>query len=320
MKAIDAIARTVLYEGLRLYPYRETSLKNQRCFLIGTIPPGGDAHTECLVLDAKDNASFAITVRFIDIPNAKERVITLPPLRLEQQIEHPIDVAPFHGRVIARSQGDVVLVTIENHSSGDHGLGAAHVVLSATNARFVALSELPLHVQQAQRGLWPILIDDHHVLASPIILSDRPTIAPESQAGDLMDATEIEEILSLRIRTLTAEEQVEARKSDVTRAIVDRALALTPEQLDRLHGGTFRSEFAVGDRVILRPHAARRADALDLLLKGMEATVAAIETTDLGEAMYSVTIDKDPGKDLGERGFPGHRFFFRGDEMEKRSR
>ena len=48
------------------------------------------------------------------------------------------------------------------------------------------------------------------VLSSPIILYDHPAVAPESQ-GDLFDATEIDEILALRVLTLTDEEKAEAR-------------------------------------------------------------------------------------------------------------
>ena len=48
------------------------------------------------------------------------------------------------------------------------------------------------------------------MLASPIILYDYPQIAPES-AGDLFDGTEIDEILSLRILTLTDDEKREMR-------------------------------------------------------------------------------------------------------------
>ena len=40
------------------------------------------------------------------------------------------------------------------------------------------------------------------MLSSPIILYDYPKIAPES-AGDLFDGTEIDEILSLRIQTMS---------------------------------------------------------------------------------------------------------------------
>ena len=51
------------------------------------------------------------------------------------------------------------------------------------------------------------------MLASPIILYDDPKIAPES-AGNLFDSTEIDEILSLRILTLTDQEKLEIRQSD----------------------------------------------------------------------------------------------------------
>jgi hypothetical protein len=44
--------------------------------------------------------------------------------------------------------------------------------------------------------------------SSPIILYDYPQIAPESP-GNLFDSTEIDEILSLRILTLTDEEKRE---------------------------------------------------------------------------------------------------------------
>ena len=44
------------------------------------------------------------------------------------------------------------------------------------------------------------------LLASPIILYDHPAIAPESP-GDLFDALEIDEILTLRTMTLTEDEK-----------------------------------------------------------------------------------------------------------------
>ena len=60
------------------------------------------------------------------------------------------------------------------------------------------------------------------VLSSPIILYDHPAVAPES-AGDLFDATEIDEILALRVMTLTDDEKAEARGTDrAAAAIVDR--------------------------------------------------------------------------------------------------
>jgi hypothetical protein len=89
---------------------------------------------------------------------------------------------------------------------------------------------------------WPVLVgaeDEFDVLlASPIILYDRPSVAAES-AGDLFDATEIDEILTLRIMTLTEEEKREARATDPrAAAILDRCDDMPAEIFERLHGAT----------------------------------------------------------------------------------
>ena len=74
------------------------------------------------------------------------------------------------------------------------------------------------------------------VLASPIILYDHPAVAPES-AGALFDSTEIDEILTLRVLTLTEEEKAAARATDAhAGAIIDRCEQMAPEELQRLHG------------------------------------------------------------------------------------
>ena len=76
------------------------------------------------------------------------------------------------------------------------------------------------------------------MLSSPIILYDYPQVAAES-AGNLFDGTEIDEILTLRILTLTDEEKEQARKTDErARRILDRTESLTVEQLAKLHGAT----------------------------------------------------------------------------------
>ena len=60
------------------------------------------------------------------------------------------------------------------------------------------------------------------VLGSPIILYDYPEIAEES-AGALFDSTEIDEILTLRVMTMTDAEKAEARATDPRAAeIIDR--------------------------------------------------------------------------------------------------
>lgn len=124
-------------------------------------------------------------------------------------------------------------------------LVGAHLLLSVDGGRFVSLLDPPEFAQAAvagcsNRGLWPVLVGDEDrrnvILASPVTLYDFPTIAPES-AGELCDSTEIDEILTLRVLTLTDEEKREARSTDPrAAAIVERADSMPPEMLDRLHG------------------------------------------------------------------------------------
>ncbi|MFQ6142446.1 hypothetical protein ACLMNJ_05125 [Streptomyces seoulensis] len=74
------------------------------------------------------------------------------------------------------------------------------------------------------------------LLSAPIILPDHPQIAPESP-GDLHDAGEIDEILTLRTMLLTDEEKAEARATDPRAAeIIDRVDSMPPEVFARLHG------------------------------------------------------------------------------------
>jgi hydrogenase maturation protease len=73
-------------------------------------------------------------------------------------------------------------------------------------------------------------------------------------------------------------------------------------------------ELRAGSRVRLRPHAGR--DVLDLALAGRTARIAALEQELDGLTHVAVTLDDDPGRDLGEGRYPGHRFFFAPDELE----
>jgi hypothetical protein len=74
------------------------------------------------------------------------------------------------------------------------------------------------------------------------------------------------------------------------------------------------SEVRAGDRVRLCPRG--RADILDLVLRGKAATVEAIEQDFDGRVYLAVTVDDDPGRDLGELRQSGHRFFFFPEEVE----
>ncbi len=69
-----------------------------------------------------------------------------------------------------------------------------------------------------------------------------------------------------------------------------------------------------GSRVLLRPRAG--GDVMDLALAGKGAVVEGIDADLDGNLHVAVTVDDDPGRDLGEKRQPGHRFFFSLDEVE----
>ena len=129
-----------------------------------------------------------------------------------------------------------------------YSLISAHTVLGINKGEFISLLESPAEFRDAasacrNEGTWPVLAGDagqrDTMLSSPIIFYDYPAIAPESP-GDLFDSTEIDEILTLRVMTMSDQEKLEARRiDDRARRILERADLLDPEQFSKLHG-TFR--------------------------------------------------------------------------------
>jgi len=121
----------------------------------------------------------------------------------------------------------------------------AHLLLVAEGAEFVSLLDPPDGLAEAagrceQHRCWPVLAGPRGsarvVLGSPIILYDHPEVAEQS-AGELFDSTEIDEILTLRVMTLTDQEKAEARATDPRAAqIIDRCEQMTPQQMQQLHG------------------------------------------------------------------------------------
>ncbi len=83
-------------------------------------------------------------------------------------------------------------------------------------------------------------------------------------------------------------------------------------KLECVHVGP--CEIRAGDRVRLRPRGG--ADIMDLALAGMTANVESIEQDFEGCIYLAVTVDDDPGRDLGVLKQPGHRFFFLPEEVE----
>ncbi|HEX6931583.1 MAG TPA: hypothetical protein VF162_05545 [Streptosporangiaceae bacterium] len=147
-------------------------------------------------------------------------------------------------------------VRIENHSLPaapplkredglTHALIAAHALIWVPGGTFLSMTDPPEWAAGAVAaceniGTWPVLAGPPDrrdlVLSSPVILYDHAEVAPES-AGDLFDATEIDEILTLRTLALTDEEKRAARATDPKAAeLMDRLDGMPPQMFGRLHG------------------------------------------------------------------------------------
>ncbi len=235
---------------------------------------------------------------------------------------------------------------------------SAHLLLGVEGGLFISLLEPPPEYEAeaarcVNRGVFPVLTGQagscSFMLCSPIILYDYPHIAPES-SGDFFDSTEIDEMLALRLLTLSDKEKEEIRGGDpCAAAILDRTEILPGEHLLKLHGAVrglcpaepnlssqaharidqwnpFEEhpplesvrisgvDVCRGDPVRLRP--ARQADILDMAMSGKRAFVEAIEQDFEGRVQLAVVLDDDPGKDMGLMRQAAHRFFFTPEEIE----
>lgn len=354
---VESVADAVLHEGLMLYPYRPSALKNRQRWNFGVLfPPRfcaqaangdrADLQIECLA-EGDAETRVAVKIRFMqccDGEETVERTVAPAPLSVRDIGRSPhhhdfsfgvvrgrleISAHPVDERV---SKLSVVIANMTPFDVGtrDEALACAllscHALLSIERGAFFSMVEAPpalLALANCQNaGVWPVLVGAEgardRMLASPIILYDYPRIAPQSPAA-MFDGTEIDELLSLRIQTLTPEEKAELRRHPRTAALLDRVDSLANDELAALHGTWNRPavnavQLEPGDAVILRPK--RRADIFDLALAGRRATVSSIERDFEDRVHVCVTVDDDPGRDLGLEGKPGHRFFFDLDEVE----
>jgi hypothetical protein len=272
---------------------------------------------------------------------------------------------PLHGRVTVSAEpvgSELCRLTarIENTTSCEpceitdrnraqrRALASTHTILAVHGGHWVSLMDPPADLRQAaascdNQGTWPVLVGEagstNTLLSSPIILYDNPQIAPESP-GDFFDGTEIDEMLTLRILTMTDEEKREMAATEPrARKLLERTEAMTPVEIGRLHGvlrnprglsdnawsgiddkprlASVRvagAELTIGDRVRLDPKG--RADIMDLVLKDRVAVIEAIECDFEDRVHLAVTIADDPGRELGFGHMPGHRFFFGPDEVQ----
>ena len=122
---------------------------------------------------------------------------------------------------------------------------STHAILSVQYGEFVSLLDPPEHLRAAALqcrniGNFPVLIGENGtrdmMLCSPILLYDYPQIAPES-AGDFFDATEMDEMLTLRVTALTESEKEAMRMAGAqARDLLDRTERSVRQQLARTHG------------------------------------------------------------------------------------
>ena len=230
--------------------------------------------TECLVCGGP-RTTLEVRVRFLQVlagswQNAVERTVAIDKVDLgagencRQAFRFPIEGGDefIEGSIAVTARAIeeglfCVAVEVTNESSFNppqgisrddvlpYSLAAAHTILAVRDGTFVSLLDPPEQLREAvagcrNQGTWPVLAGDPgqsgFLLSSPIILYDYPQIAPESP-GDLFDGAEIDEILTLRILTLTDEEKREVRNGDErARRILERTETLPQEHLMKLHG------------------------------------------------------------------------------------
>ncbi|MBI2699250.1 hypothetical protein [Mycobacterium gordonae] len=233
-----------------------------------------------------------------------------------------------------------------------------HVIAEVVGGEFVSLLEPPATAADAvsrcsHHRCFPVLAGPQGthdmLLISPIILYDHPEVAEQSSTA-LFDCTEIDEILTLRVMTMTDEEKAQARATDPRAAqIIDQCDAMSAEDMGRLHGvlrdphraaglvpeipdgvdwwdpladNAVRPDVdavlvhgvrvARGSRVVLRPR--RNADAQDIFVAGKTARVTSVHEDVEGNAHVAVVVEDDPAADLHD--WYGRYLYFSPDEIE----
>ncbi|GAA4837894.1 hypothetical protein [Saccharopolyspora rosea] len=155
-----------------------------------------------------------------------------------------LDVPAYRLRIRTENTAPPIGADASRDTALRHALVATHTLVGGRGTTFLSSLAPPAWAAEQVRACrnvrtFPVLADGDGrdvVLSSPILLDDHPRVAPESP-GDLHDASEIDEMLSLRTLVLTEEEKREARATDPrAAAILDRVDGMPPEVLARLHG------------------------------------------------------------------------------------
>ncbi len=256
---LEELVSSLLYEGYALYPYTPEATKNATPTPFGIVYPPAyaaecsgafdHARLEC-VAEPQPGAELSATLRYLtpsgDRHEAREQRVELGPAAVGERLSTEFPGGRFTLRSEALDDGRVVLRScVHNTREVPRGLdrGAAlgqslistHTVVQISGGRFIS----PLEAGRESVNTWPVLATarDDAVLGAAIVLPDHPQIAPESH-GNLFDNTEIEEALVLHVHALTDAERGQAASQDpVVRAMLERTLAVTPQEIIALHSG-----------------------------------------------------------------------------------
>jgi hypothetical protein len=238
---------------------------------------GESAQFQSEMLVTGESPSFAAELRFLHLSTgeAMERTVTMDPVPLRDLISCTVHenfafpaandtttgCCPIEGTMCLSAEvvGDSVFkvrVTAANctplfgaYDTRDdvlrQALVSCHALATIAGGEFISLLDPPVELRAAaatckQEGVFPVLAglegDRSAMLISPIILYDYPRLAANSN-GDFFDSTEIDEMLTLRVMTLTEAEKDEVRAaSELGRAVLQRTESLTPKEILDLHG------------------------------------------------------------------------------------
>jgi hypothetical protein len=322
---VNELVDTLLYEGYALYPYTPAATKNATPTPFGIVYPPAYAARLATTFDhldlrcvAEGGGEITAELRFL-APSGERH--SAEPQRIEGggefeagglQVRTRLELTPLEdGRRL-------VSYRVENHTPVDPAVDRAaaierslistHPLLRIDGGRFLSQLDAPCD----SVNTWPVLASpaDDTMLGAAIVLPDHPQIAPESR-GNLFDNTEIEEALVLHVQVLSDEERAQIAEQDpAVREMVERAGAVTPDQLTRLHARMHEIRdptqglpevevdgvvFRRGARVVVRPGV--EADLQARLLEGRTVTVERIQRDYDGRVHLGVALD-DPGQDI----------------------
>ena len=330
---MSELVDTLLYEGYALYPYTPGATKNATPTPFGIVYPPAYAAGLDTTFDHLDlrcvvegGGEVEAEVRFLAPSGERHRA---EPERIEGTGDFEIGGLSVRTRLeVTPLDGDRRLVSyrVENRTAAEPGLDRAaaiecslistHPQLHVAGGRFVSQLDAPCD----SVNTWPVLASpaDDVMLGAAIVLPDHPQIAPESR-GTLFDNTEIEEALVLHVQVLSDEERAQIAEQDpAVREMIERASAVTSEELSRLHGrvtlsppqpsGAVRDPtlglpevevdgvvFRRGGRVVVRPGL--DADLQARMIEGRTVTVERIQRDYDGRVHLGVALD-EPGQEI----------------------